>query len=177
MPRKRRRTKLQARRPTWRDVTPREMLDFWGGWSPPTRELPRLELLTQHRIECDWNTWDDYLGHWAEVREDGLEDWKERRAFHLAHGRAEVARREAEKVKAQDEAEHWQRHAQELYEQAVERLAAEERKTLPFAEIQYQRAVKGLPPLTSAEMRYEHPKLSSALESSRSWDAEAGEES
>lgn len=155
MPRKRRLTKLRERRLRWSDVTIREQLDFlFVGWSPPKHgSEPGCWLTGSGRYECPWRTWDEYLTDWQLVREDALEYWEGHHADHLAHARAEVAKREAKlrEEEAQGEAECWLSLYQNLYEDALEGLAREETRELPFAEIEYQRALKGQPPRTHAE--------------------------
>jgi hypothetical protein len=135
-------TKLKARQLRWADVTISERVDFFGGRAP---SVGGCWLPKQGRYESDWPTWTAYLTDWATVREDALAEWEAHHSDLLAHFRAEVTRRAAElrEVEAEGEAVGL---ATRLLEEAAERLAEEEARELPAAEIQYQRAVRGEDP-------------------------------
>jgi len=137
MPRKRRVTKLRARRLIWDDVSISTRLDFWTGWRPPVRE--------QEHNRGPWLTWEEFFDDWLQVREDALTEWEAHRAEMLTHAQAAVADRAAKLKEAEGEGECWVDLATVLYENAVEHLAEREAQELPFAEIQYQRALQGLP--------------------------------
>ncbi len=132
MPRKRRTTKRRARYVTWSDIGICERLDFFHSWAPPPDG------------HSHWETWDEFLEDWSMVRENALEDWRAQRGEMLAYSKAEAARRKAE-LEAQHE-ECWIDLYTNLYDHALERVAEEEAaQGPPFAEIQYQRALQGLP--------------------------------
>ena len=127
MPRKYRRVKLAHRELSWADISISEMLHFWVGFRP--------------RDHGPWQTWAEYLGDWAAVRDEGLADWAERRARMRADCEAEVARRRArlpEGVTDSDRSLY-----AELLERAEANLAREAAKDLPAAEIAYQRVLAG----------------------------------
>jgi hypothetical protein len=136
MPRKRRIAKLRAHELRWSDVGPSEMLAFFSGWRPPDNDFDRSR--------SPWQTWKEYLDDWAQVREDALPQWEELRAEQLAQARATVASRAAELVRA--DTDSGRELCERLHAEAEDSLAELERKELPFAELAYQRALKGLPP-------------------------------
>jgi hypothetical protein len=135
MPRKRRVEKLRHRNPTWRDFGPREKLNFWTAWTPPTNEFDRSR--------SHWQTWEAYLSDWAAVRAEALPKWEEKRAEMRASARAQVAQYAAELERAPKRDRNvWE----PLLAWAKEKLEKEESKEMPFAEIAYQRVLAGRAP-------------------------------
>ena len=157
MPRKRRVEKPRTRRLTWRDLWPLEKLHIWIGWSPEmTKNNPngRMWLYGINRYE-GWDTWEEFFSTWADVREEALADWAERRASSLTGAKADAARREAQlrKAEAEGETDFGIRHYRQLYEWAAGILAKEERREElgPFAEYVYQRVLEGEDPEDAAD--------------------------
>jgi hypothetical protein len=132
MPRKRRVAKLRARVPRWDDVDVGQMMDFWSGWHPPTKGESSA-----------WQTWEDYLSHWAAVRVDALPEWDAKRVEMRAHARAKVAHYREELNRAPE-------RDRDVYEpllaQAREWLEEEERRELPFAEFVLRQVEAGQSP-------------------------------
>jgi hypothetical protein len=78
---KKRRVKLRTRAPHWDDVGMDELTSFWCGWRVPKTDL--------ERERSAWQTWEEFLGAWALVREEGIAEWKASRSEGLPF--AEVA--------------------------------------------------------------------------------------
>ncbi len=134
-PRKRRIAKLARRRLTWHDVFISEILAFWVGWRPPESDFDRSQ--------SHWRTWEEFLGDWAAVREEGLARWEVNHAERLAGLRHMVAMRAAALAHAEPV---WRDLHEGLVAEAEAHLEELEREEAPFAERAYQRALAGLPP-------------------------------
>jgi len=117
--------------PRWDDIGIGEMLDLWVGWSPPTKGEP-----------SSGQTWDGFLNHWAAVREEALPKWEAKRVEMRAHYRTQVAHYAEELRRAPEQ-------DRDVYEELLawmeQKLEEEEAKSLPFAELAYQRALAGKP--------------------------------
>lgn len=95
----------------------------------------QLDLVVGVRLApfSRWTSWDEFLDVWRHVRVDALPVWARQHAELLAHGRAEVPRRTADletTARSDDRA-----LAEQMLEDALERLAEEERDVAPFAEL------------------------------------------